>query len=322
MNRLFRIIAACSLLASLAIAAKAETWRFIVTGDGRSGSGRPEDHNGVNTVIMAELAKAIVDEKPKLLLFSGDLIAGPKTDDEMESQLKTWLEVMKPVYDAGIKVYNIRGNHEMHVPHPEAVWRKIFTGPFEMPMNGPKGEEGMSFTVNYQNALFIGVDEFQGETVHVNQPWIDDILKQNKATHIFAFSHKMAFRSGHHDDGLETEPAARDIFVKSLITAGSKVVFFGHDHLYDHRILTAQGDSADKAIHQFVIGTAGAPLVKGNDEPGNNGTWKVEKVSHIEGKYGYAVVDVDGANVTITFKARVSPGVFQSADTYKYSATR
>ena len=109
---------------------------------------------------------------------------------------------------------------------------------------------------------------------------------------------------------------------QELISAGSKVVFFGHDHLYDHRILTAPGDSADKSIHQFVIGTAGAPLVKGNDEPGNNGTWKVEKVSHIEGKYGYTVVDVDGANVTITFKARVSAGVYQVADTYKYSVSK
>ena len=322
MNRLLKTLAASALLASLLAVGQAETWRFIVTGDGRSGSNRPEDHNGVNTVIMSELAKAMVNEKPKLVLFSGDLIAGPKTDAEMESQLETWPGVMKPVYDAGIKVYNIRGNHEMHVPHPEAVWRKMFVGPYEMPLNGPKGEEGMSFTVNYQNALFIGIDEFQGETAHVNQTWIDEVLKNNKATHIFAFSHKMAFRSGHHDDGLETEPAARDTFVKSLIAAGSKVVFFGHDHLYDHRILTPAGASADKAIHQFVIGTAGAPLVKGNEDPGNNTNWKVEKVSHIEGKYGYAVVDVDGPNVAITFKTRTSPGVFETADTYKYSVSK
>ncbi len=290
-----------------------------MTGDGRSGSHRPEDHNGVNTVIMTELAQAIVAEKPKLLLFSGDLIAGPKTDDEMESQLHTWLDVMKPVYDAGIQVYNIRGNHEMHVPDPEAVWRKVFVGKYAMPNNGPKGEEGMSFTVSYKNVLIVGLDEFMTKDIHINQAWLNDVLKNKKEQHLFVFSHKMAFRSGNHDDGLEVNLPARDALIKSLIAAGGCTAFFGHDHLYDHKAFTAPGDSPDKTLHQFVIGTAGAPLVHGTDDPGNNGDWKVEKISHIEDHYGYAVVEIDGPKVTITFKSRQSPGVFAAADTFTYT---
>jgi len=311
---------ACSLAFLVFVAgASADSWRFIVTGDGRSGGSRPEDHNGVNTVIMAELAKAMVGERPKFVLFSGDLIAGPKTDAEMESQLTTWLGLMKPVYDAGIKVYNIRGNHEMHVPHPEDVWRKMFVGPYAMPSNGPKGEEGMSFTVSYDNVLVVGLDEFQSKQLRVNQAWFDSVLKNKKEQHLFVFSHKMAFRSGHHDDGMETDPASRDTLINSIIAAGGRTAFFGHDHLYDHKAFTAPGDSSEKTLHQFVIGTAGAPLVHGTDDPGNNGNWKVEKLKHIEDKYGYAVVEIDGPKVTITFKARSAPGVYEPADSFSYT---
>jgi len=317
--RLFRLLAIAGLFLTVAAWASADSWKFIVTGDDRSGKGRPEDHNGVNTVILAEIAKAMIAEKPKLVLMSGDLINGPKSDAEMESQLATWLEVMKPVYDAGIKVYNIRGNHEMHVPHPEDVWTKMFSGPYAMPSNGPQGEVGMSFTVSYGGALIVGLDEFQSKDIHINQAWLDGVLKNKTEKHLFVFSHKMAFRSGNHDDGLETNPPARDALIKSLIAAGGRTAFFGHDHLYDHKAFTAPGDPASRTLHQFVIGTAGAPLVHGNDDPGNNGDWKVQKISHIEDKYGYAVVEIDGSKVTITFKARTAPGVFEPADSFSYT---
>jgi len=317
--KISRILVASFFAFGLLAGASADSWKFIVTGDGRSGKNRPEDHNGVNTLIMSELAKAFVAENPKFLLFSGDLIAGPKTDEEMESQLSTWLGIMKPVYDAGIKVYNIRGNHEMHVPHPEAVWRKMFVGPYAMPENGPKGEEGMSFTVSSDNVLIVGVDEFQTKEASVNQTWLDQVLKNKKEQHVFIYSHKMAFRSGNHDDGLELDPPSRDKLIKTLIAAGSRMAFFGHDHLYDHRTVTAPGDTAGKTFHQLVVGTAGAPLVHGSEEMGNISNWKVEKVKHIEDKYGYAVVEIDGPKVTVTFKARTAPGVYEPADSFSYS---
>jgi hypothetical protein len=207
----------------------------------------------------------------------------------------------------------------MHVPHPDAVWRKVFTGPYALPENGPKGEEAMNYTVSYGNSLFIGIDEFISEKSLINQKWLDTVLKAHKEDHVFVFAHKMAFRSGHHDDGLETEPAVRDAFVKSLIAAGSIVGFFGHDHLYDHRAVTAPEGGEAQTFHQFVIGTAGAPLAHGTDEPGDNGQWKVKKFSHIEDRYGYAVVEVDGPKVTITFKARKSAGVYEVADTFSYT---
>lgn len=315
--RLFGL--ACSLLVA-ATFANADTWKFIVTGDGRSDTGHPRvgvDRNGVNVKAMSALARAVVAEKAKFVLFSGDLVAGPKTDAEMESQLRSWLDVMKPVYAAGIKVYAIRGNHEMHCPHPADVWRKVFRGPYAMPSNGPAGEEEVNFTVHYENALIVGLDEFMEPTAHVNQKWLDGVLKGKSEQHLFLTGHKMAFKSGHHVDGLDGDPAARDAFWKSIAAAGGRTFFAGHDHLYDHLEVRSPDGSID--VHQFVVGTAGAPFAHGDDHQGNNSDWQLKQLSHVEDKVGYLVVEVDGPKVTLTFKGEDAAGSFQPLDAWSYT---
>ena len=177
----------------------------------------------------------------------------------------------------------------------------------------------MTFAYTAGNCLFLGLDEFKSKQVGINQDWLDKTLAAPHPQHIFAFAHKMAFRSGHHDDGFETDPPARDKFMNSLSGAGARMVFFGHDHLYDRRSAKLADWPDSKSIHQVVVGTAGAPFVKGSDEMGDIGNWQVTKLGHVEGKLGYCVVDVDGPKVTMTFKAETSPGVFETADTFSYT---
>ncbi len=72
-------------------------WSFIITGDSRGAD------NGVNSVILAELADEIVNSGVDIFLFSGDLITGAV--DDPAAQLYNWLTIMQPVYNAGIPVY-------------------------------------------------------------------------------------------------------------------------------------------------------------------------------------------------------------------------
>jgi hypothetical protein len=300
-------------------------FRFVVTGDDRWDTGHTReglDENGVNVTAMKRLAQAIIAEKPQILLFNGDCVGGGKTDDEEASQFATFMGTMKPIYDAGIKVLSIRGNHEMHCPHSSDVWRKTFSGPYENPGGGPAGEEDLTFAFPFGNALFLGLDEFQSDSPTINQAWLDGVLAQNHATHIFAFAHKMAFKSGHHVDGMNTVPEARDKFLTSLVNAGARAVFFGHDHLYDHEIALKNGWPESKALHQVVVGTAGAPFVQGKNTEAADGDWKLTHLGHVEGKLGYCVVDVDGAKVTVTYKAESAPGVFDPADTFSFEASK
>ncbi len=294
-----------------------------MTGDSRSDLTNPRegmDVNGVNTLILGEIAQMALREKPAFLLFSGDLGVGGKTDAQIESQWNTWFESMAPVFNAGIRVYTVRGNHDIFGQHPAQNWRKAFQGKYAMPANGPTPEKDMTYSFSYKNALIVGLDQFQGEKAHVNQAWLDRTLRTDKKQHLFVFAHKMAFRVGVHVDNLDNDVVARDRFWNSIAAAGGRTFFCGHDHLYDHTAFTASGWPMKKAIHQFLIGTAGAPFYHGNDRNGANGPWLQTPISHIEDKFGYTVVDVDGPKVTITFKARQAPGVYVAADTWSYLA--
>ena len=299
-----------------------EHLRFVITGDSRWNDGhpRPGDDNGVNGAAMKTLAKAIIADKPDVLLFTGDCIWA-KTDDEETSQLHNFLGYMKPIYDAGVKVLVIPGNHDADAPHADEIWRKSFVGPYANPDNGPSGGKDLSFYYKTGNCLFVGIDEFvhgsKGATT-VDIPWLNAVLAKNPATHVFAFAHKLAFFAGHHDDGFNQEPDVRDQMMKSLSDAGCHMILFGHDHFYDHELALKDGWPASRAIHQVIVGTAGAPFVHGKDAPFNDGNWKLTRFGHNEDALGYAVIDIDGNHVTVTYKAEKSPGDFEPADSFNY----
>ncbi len=298
--------------------------RFVVTGDDRWSTNSPRpgmDENGVNVTGFGRVVNAIIAEKPDVLLLNGDLVGGGKTDEEELSQFETWMKVAKPLYDAKIKVLAARGNHEMHCPHASDVWKKTFSGPYSNPTDGPEGEEGMTYAFTFKNCLFLSVDQFGDKELGINQTWLDKTLRAPHAPHVFAFAHKMAFFSGNHVDGMNTVPTKRDAMLNSLHDAGARSIFFGHDHLYDHLAAKLPGWSEDQSIHQFVVGTAGAPFVKGKPLNATDADWTLARqaTGHVEQKLGYLVVDVDGKNVKIEFKAEKSPGVFETVDTYSYS---
>jgi len=321
MNRIKALLAVALCSASIFCFGQ-DHLRFIVTGDSRWNDGhpRPGDENGVNAAAMKRLAKAIVAEKPNVLLFTGDCIWAT-TDDQETSQLKTFLGLMQPIYDAGVKVLVIPGNHDSHAPNSDQDWRKAFTGPYANPDNGPAGGKDLSFYYKTGNCLFIGIDQFvNGDkgAPTVDLPWVNSVLKNNPATHVFAFAHKLAFFAGHHDDGFDQEPDVRDQLMQSLSDAGCHMLIFGHDHFYDHEVALKDGWPESRAIQQVIVGTAGAPFVHGTNTAPTDGDWKLTHMGHNEGALGYAVVDIDGNHVSVVYKAEKSPGDFERADSFSY----
>ena len=76
-------------------------WKFIVTCDSRGST------NGINPIILSELASEIVGQGVDFVLFPGDLVSGYSATgpSEFEAHLRTWVEVTKPVYDSDIAVF-------------------------------------------------------------------------------------------------------------------------------------------------------------------------------------------------------------------------
>ncbi len=276
------------------------TTRFIVVGDSRGSD------NGVNSAILTEVAQAIIDEGADFVLFPGDLVTGSTTPSVLESQLMYWRTIMQPVYDAGIDVYPCRGNHE---DDSKVAWDNVFSGAYALPPNGPSGEENTTFSFTLGNVFVVGLDQYVA--IHrINQVWLDQQFTSNTQPHVFVFGHEPAF-SVRHTDCLDDYPAERNTFWSSLVNESGCFYFAGHDHFYNHaRVDDGDGDIAND-VYQYVVGTAGAPPVPWDGlYDGNNGSWTPLPLYH-EVQYGYLLVEVDDSRVSITWKHRTAPNVYE-----------
>ncbi len=287
-------------------------WKFVVVGDSRGSD------NGVNATILGEIATQIVNQDAEFVLFPGDIVKGYNNQTELQSQLLTWRNTMDPVYDAGISVYAIRGNHDIGRPAGVTAWNNVFSGAYSMPGNGPAGEENLTYSVSHKNVFILGLDLYTSSH-RVNQTWVDAQLGSNNQPHIFAFAHEPAFAL-QHPDCLDDYPSNRNLFWKSLATAGVRAYFTGHDHFYDHARIADGDGNPNNDLHQYIVGTAGAPL-RGRSSPysGSNAPYTPVQKYHAK-QYGYVVVEIDGPKATITWFQRMARGVYSpGADVFSYA---
>ncbi len=251
------------LSASLCFSAS-DVWKFVIFGDTRHPD--PMTTTGISPKIPA-LSKAIAAEKPELVFFYGDFINGYYAHQESalyqkyKPQFDNWLAAMKPVYDLGVPVYVIRGNHEYGdegKSDPELF--KIYDEYFakKMPQNGPADARGLTFSVVHKGAKIIGLDQYVGEKgkVNMNLTWLKAELDDNTSPFVFVYSHGPAFRvmkQRLHPFDLFNNEKLRDQFWEMLKAYQVPVYFCGHDHLYSR----GQKDG----IIQMCAGNGGANAV-------------------------------------------------------------
>jgi len=315
-------------------------WKFIVTCDSRGSD------NGIEAIILGELVNEILDQDVDFVLFPGDLVSGYAYIGPagFEAELKAWVQMMLPVYKAGIGVYVSRGNHEVmdvwgYSIRPDidpndnhaTRWLNVFGNdlyPEQMlPDNGPESEKYMTYAVTHKNAFIVSLDQYAGinhDDVHiVNQQWLDTQLAANTKPHIFITGHEPAFRAL-HSDCLDNRPAERDAFWESIRNAGGRTYLTGHDHFYDHARIDDGDGNPENDIHQYIIGTGGAyPYAWSPPYSGNNSYYTVEQLYHAE-NFGYVLVEVDGLNVTLIWMERHTidlgiPGIYQPVEFWNYT---
>lgn len=249
-----------AISASLCFAAS-ETWKFVIFGDTRHPD--PMTTTGVSPKLP-ELSQAIAAEKPEMVFFYGDLINGCRTSSlsplyrKYRRQFDNWLAAMKPVYNLGIPVYVIRGNHEYgDEGKPDTELFRIYEEYFakKMPQNGPDDARGLTFTVIHKGAKFIGLDQYVGEKGEVNMDlaWLKAELDNNSTPFVFVYAHGPAFRvmkKRHHPFDFFNNQKQRDRFWGMLKDYQVPVYFCGHDHLYSR--------SRKEGIFHVCAGNGGA----------------------------------------------------------------
>ena len=275
-------------------------WRFAVFSD---------THVTNDVGVLPEFASAVVAEGVKFVICSGDIADGGlgATSAELQNELLIWRNAMGPVYSNGIGVYVVRGNHEDDVPNGLAAWTNVFSGAYAMPGNGPAGESNLTYSFTYNNALFLGFDEYV-DLHQVNQAWLDQKLASNTLPHVFPFGHEAAFKV-FHGDCLGSIPTNRNAFWSSIASAGARVYFCGHDHFFDMaRIDDGDGNSSND-VYQCEVGTSGGWFMAQYNYNGTNAPYSPVNVYHETNNYGYVLVEVSGAantnlDVTMTWKRR------------------
>src|SRR5512140_55334 len=112
-----------ALLFSWKLPAQTNEWKLAFFGDTISFDG-----SDVNAEVVREIALAIRQDNPDLVVFAGDysLSGSP-------SGMVTWSNAMAPLLSAGVPVLPVLGNHDP----PEVV--SSFFSPV-VPLNGPEGE--------------------------------------------------------------------------------------------------------------------------------------------------------------------------------------
>ena len=270
-------------------------WTFVVMGDSR-GSG-PDSQ--VNTNLLRELAQAVVRDRPAFVLFPGDLVYSGSL-----SAFQSWTNAMAPVYEAGIPVYPVIGNHDNADPD---AFVQVFGE--TIPDNGPAGELNRTYSIVHSNALILALDTLVNSG-RIHQAWVESTLATNTRPHVFAFGHLPAFKVN-HPDGLGDYPGPRDEFWRCLADARTRAYFCAHDHFFDHARVDDGDGNPSNDVHQCIVGTAGAPLRVDGAYDGDNGSWIPRRIYH-EQQYGYVTVYVGETDVAVRWKHRTAPGAYST----------
>ena len=326
-------------LISFSSLAEAAPWSFAVLGDQRDSDGAV----GINTPVVQAMASDIFYNRGvSLVLCGGDQIHGhhSSTEASLPTMYQNWRNAMALILDI---TYPVRGNHETYgevsTPYYPYYWdtciAQVLT---QIPQNGPAEEKGMTFSFANQNAFFVGMDEFMPDyDERLNQNWLDEQLAANILPHVFVYGHLPGVAVTEDLSSMAYYPLNRDAFWESLGIGGCQVYLCGHSHLYNRATITITdvNGKTTPPITQLIAGGGGGPLgpwdgnyysyQKHGGQPQPSDTVTATLGNHLEWQFGYAVVTVNGNQVSITYyaglPANAVPTSWEAYETFSYTIT-
>lgn len=297
------IIIAVAATSSTAVA---DPWKFAVMADSNIIDEDEDVSLGSTADILGMLVSDLKQQNIDLVIFPGDL-AEREDHDSLDEILTLWKSQMKPLYDAGIEVYTVRGNHD--IPSSENdLSSDPYISHFPLARNATSPDGGFTYAFTHKNVKFIGFDEYVNQkasfddhlySIHSNQgqmmnSWVVSQISDNTSPLNFAFAHEPLFPSESHHDCMANDPDSRDALIAALGTHNG-AYFCGHDHMY---LRGTASDGEGHTIPEFVVGTAGGRIYDyaPKEASGYTGpdTFSAEKVygNSKDPHYGYLLITV------------------------------
>jgi hypothetical protein len=311
---IFWLVAAICAAALPTVSGYCETLRFVYLADCRGTS----DAVPINTAALEPINAQILalSPPPAFVIFGGDQAFRGHSPSGYNFQ--KFKDAMKPLTDAGIKLYTVVGNHELYglkrdlfVFDNQKEYQKVFT---DNPGNGPPGYERLTYSFESpgKDAFFAILDCYyltqdayldeNGEVNDTQRTWLENQLSQVTATHKFLFTHAPYYLITGSQSG---QNSSYTQLWKILDNYRFGVFFCGHDHLFSRKAINSSiapnpqltpPVQWQNQVVQLLNGTCGAPVDTATPTV-DRSAWHVFNDADT---YYFSVVDINGSSVKVT----------------------
>jgi len=287
---------------------------FIVYGDTRGrrdGTAIQYDHSMLVDSMLDKIKNLQNTEYPiKFVLQSGDAVLDGR-------QVRQWNVSFVPIInrltlEGGVPYFLVPGNHE-HTDTTEGMNNYLDAVAALIPPQGsPRRASGLTtYSFGYGNTFVIALDAgIAGDEKQYG--WIKSQLEgldRKRYLNVIVFCHQAPFSSGPHG-GARVEPETEQLRIKYLPLFNAhhvRVVFSGHEHLFEHWVERYTDASGPHRMDLIVSGGGGAPIYPYTGEPDLTDYLKANESSKVKlehlvkpradrglNPYHYVLVRVDG----------------------------
>lgn len=256
-------------------------FRFVVVGD--SGWGDP------TMTGQAFVAQRIYNEKPALVIHTGDLVYNPSGtyDSYQRNYFNYFASTM-----CSVPFFPSPGNHDYEVPNA-LPYLAVHSVPTE---SVPAADRGRYYSFDWGNVHFVSLDAHQSldRAVNAGGPmlrWLENDLRTTRQFWRVVYFHYPPYATGQNLGDSQCS-WARTYVVPILERYGVQLVFNGHEHSYQRLMPMRNNNMVSSSVgtNYFVTGGGGAVLY---------GVGSPTIVAVAKSNYHYLHVEVQGTQLSI-----------------------
>jgi hypothetical protein len=256
-------------------------FRFVAYGDTRFHD--PNDTEAANPPVRRALVRAIADENPAFICFTGDIVYNGYDAEDWkvwDSETSVWRDKRIPIYPA-------LGNHDLHGNEQTALSNYF--------QRFPDLQGSRFYSVRIANTLMLVLDSSMDELAGPQGDWLTGKLDQvpSDVDFVFIMDHHPPYTSSSDEKKLggghssrPREQALAKMLEDRQARARYRIVFFsGHVHNYERH--------EHGGITYFVSGGGAAhayPIERAPDDP-----FQSKQIN-----YHYLLVEVDHQQIKVT----------------------
>ena len=296
---------------------------FIVYGDTRGrrdGTSVQYEHSLLVDSMLTQIRVLKDADYPvRFILQSGDAVVDGR-------QAAQWNVSFVPVIDrltteGGIPYFLVPGNHEATKTDPGMRNYLDAVSALIPPEGSPRRLKGYAtYSFGYGSTFVVALDaniaddQKQFEWVRAQLEGLD----RKRYVNVIIFCHEAPFSSGPHG-GANVEPptvALRNLYMPLFNANHVRVVFSGHEHLFEHWVEHYTDTTGSYRMDLVVSGGGGAPLYTYMGEPDLREYLKANAADKVtlehlvkpgaepgSNPYHYVIVRVDGGRLDMEVKS-------------------